>query len=91
MPTNLYSSSSIKVHKKSNVAICCTYVVPKTKNTLQIFHYQRVLNIKVIPEGLEPSTHRLEICCSIQLSYGTDFRLAKVIKILEMQFFSLKY
>lgn len=22
------------------------------------------------PEGIEPPTHRLEICCSIQLSYG---------------------
>lgn len=25
----------------------------------------------VIPLGFEPKTHRLEICCSIQLSYGT--------------------
>ena len=25
----------------------------------------------VIPQGFEPWTHRLEICCSIQLSYGT--------------------
>jgi hypothetical protein len=32
----------------------------------------RVLKgIRVIPEGFEPATHRLEICCSIQLSYGT--------------------
>ncbi len=22
------------------------------------------------PEGLEPSTYRSEVCCSIQLSYG---------------------
>ena len=27
----------------------------------------------VIPKGFEPLTHRLEICCSIQLSYGTIF------------------
>ena len=27
----------------------------------------------VIPKGFEPLTHRLEICCSIQLSYGTLF------------------
>jgi hypothetical protein len=25
----------------------------------------------VIPLGFEPKTYRLEICCSIQLSYGT--------------------
>ena len=28
----------------------------------------------VIPEGFEPATHRLEICCSILLSYGTGLR-----------------
>ena len=28
----------------------------------------------VIPLGLEPKTHSLEGCCSIQLSYGTDLR-----------------
>ena len=27
--------------------------------------------IRVIPKGFEPLTHRLEICCSIQLSYET--------------------
>jgi hypothetical protein len=26
----------------------------------------------VVPAGFEPTTHRLEICCSIQLSYGTN-------------------
>ena len=26
---------------------------------------------EVIPSGFEPETDRLEICCSIQLSYGT--------------------
>ena len=25
----------------------------------------------VNPAGFEPATHRLEICCSIQLSYGS--------------------
>ena len=31
-----------------------------------------LLNLEiVIPKGFEPLTHRLEICCSIQLSYGT--------------------
>jgi hypothetical protein len=28
-------------------------------------------DLKVIPIGFEPMTYRLEICCSIQLSYGT--------------------
>ena len=27
----------------------------------------------VIPIGFEPMTYRLEICCSIQLSYGTKY------------------
>lgn len=30
-----------------------------------------------IPEGLEPSTCRLEVGCSIQLSYGTVTVLVK--------------
>ena len=30
----------------------------------------------VIPLGLEPKTHSLEGCCSIQLSYGTSLRFA---------------
>jgi len=30
-----------------------------------------VLSLRVIPKGFEPLTHRLEICCSIQLSYET--------------------
>ena len=32
----------------------------------------------VIPRGLEPRTHSLEGCCSIQLSYGTDTNLHAV-------------
>ena len=31
----------------------------------------RVDALEVIPLGLEPKTHSLEGCCSIQLSYGT--------------------
>ncbi len=30
-----------------------------------------VLSHRVIPSGFEPETYRLEICCSIQLSYRT--------------------
>ena len=35
-------------------------------------NYTNSLIILVIPERLERSTHSLEGCCSIQLSYGTD-------------------
>ena len=31
----------------------------------------------VIPAGFEPTTDRLEICCSIQLSYGTSVPVQK--------------
>ncbi len=34
------------------------------------FSYEKALML-VIPTGFEPVTHRLEICCSIQLSYET--------------------
>ena len=34
------------------------------------FSYEKALML-VIPKGFEPLTHRLEICCSIQLSYET--------------------
>ena len=30
------------------------------------------LALLVIPAGFEPTTHSLEGCCSIQLSYGTN-------------------
>ena len=30
----------------------------------------------VIPAGFEPTTHSLEGCCSIQLSYGTILNIA---------------
>ena len=40
----------------------------------------------VIPIGFEPMTYRLEICCSIQLSYGTIANIfcgAKLINMLK--------
>ncbi len=48
----------------------------------------------MIPLGLEPKTHSLEGCCSIQLSYGTsssvdDFAGAKVHIFLETAKFSV--
>ena len=38
-----------------------------TSNTLFVI----ALALLVIPAGFEPTTHSLEGCCSIQLSYGT--------------------
>ena len=39
----------------------------------------------VIPLGLEPKTHSLEGCCSIQLSYGTIlYRGCKVSQFLSI-------
>ncbi len=32
------------------------------------------LEFFVIPIGFEPMTHSLEGCCSIQLSYGTNYK-----------------
>lgn len=37
-------------------------------NWLQMSRFEA---FSVVPAGFEPTTHRLEICCSIQLSYGT--------------------
>lgn len=41
------------------------------KNKRQTDFYICLALCSVIPTGFEPVTHRLEICCSIQLSYGT--------------------
>jgi hypothetical protein len=43
----------------------------------------------VIPERLERSTHSLEGCCSIQLSYGTFYRLQKYIFFQFLQLYFL--
>ena len=37
----------------------------------------RFVSKVVVPAGFEPMTHRLEICCSIQLSYGTIFNTSR--------------
>jgi hypothetical protein len=49
----------------------------------------------VIPSGFEPETDRLEICCSIQLSYGTFFNnkseaLSQKLKITDALTFDLE-
>ena len=47
--------------------------VPTSANILTQKKEQKSLLLKfVIPAGFEPTTHSLEGCCSIQLSYGTN-------------------
>ena len=43
------------------------FVFGSSSNTLFVI----ALALLVIPAGFEPTTHSLEGCCSIQLSYGT--------------------
>ena len=46
--------------------------IPTSANTLIQKKEQKSLLLEfVIPAGFEPTTHSLEGCCSIQLSYGT--------------------
>ena len=51
-----------------------------------------VCSALVIPAGFEPTTHSLEGCCSIQLSYGT-IRIALFCKCSAkvIYFFQLRY
>ena len=47
--------------------------VPTSANILTQKKEQKSLLLEsVIPAGFEPTTHSLEGCCSIQLSYGTN-------------------
>ena len=47
--------------------------VPTLANILTQKKEQKSLLLEfVIPAGFEPTTHSLEGCCSIQLSYGTN-------------------
>ena len=46
--------------------------IPTSANILTQKKEQKSLLLEfVIPAGFEPTTHSLEGCCSIQLSYGT--------------------
>ena len=44
---------------------------PKSQDFKSCVSTYSTMGALAIPEGLEPSTCRLEVCCSIQLSYGT--------------------
>lgn len=45
--------------------------IAKSFHCLYWHQLARNEQVLVVPAGFEPTTHRLEICCSIQLSYGT--------------------
>ena len=63
--------SDCKRHNPQNLAGSVPNV-PTSANILIQKKEQKSLLLKfVIPAGFEPTTHSLEGCCSIQLSYGT--------------------
>ena len=63
--------SDCKVRNPQNLAGSVPNV-PTSANILIQKKEQKFLLLKfVIPAGFEPTTHSLEGCCSIQLSYGT--------------------
>ena len=63
--------SDCKVRNPQNLAGSVPDV-PTSANILIQKKEQKSLLLKfVIPAGFEPTTHSLEGCCSIQLSYGT--------------------
>ena len=63
--------SDCKVRNPQNLAGSVPNV-PTSANILTQKKEQNSLLLKfVIPAGFQPTTHSLEGCCSIQLSYGT--------------------
>ena len=41
---------------------------------------RRLLKMMVYPAGIEPATHSLEGCCSVQLSYGYIIKIIRSCK-----------
>ena len=72
-PENLTIESRLLRTGRVNEAAKLIYLInnnlPPNKNGQTVFFND--LSKSVIPSGFEPETDRLEICCSIQLSYGT--------------------
>ena len=72
-PENLTIEGHLLRTGRVNEAAQYIYLInkelPPKKNGQTVFFND--LSKSVIPSGFEPETDRLEICCSIQLSYGT--------------------
>ena len=62
--------------------VCELCVMQKT-NSKKTFDKQLIFI--VIRAGFEPTTHSLEGCCSIQLSYRTILLLYRLAKITQIQ------
>ena len=70
--------SDCKVRNPQNLAGSAPNV-PTSANLLTQKKEQKSLLLEfVIPAGFEPTTHSLEGCCSIQLSYGTNTYLLQI-------------
>ncbi len=63
---------------------CWNVVVENKKARLLIL--SNLAFVKVIPAGFEPTTHSLEGCCSIQLSYETILCFAGAKIVIEFCF-----
>lgn len=72
-PEKLYIENNILRTFRVNEAVNYIYLINNNlrENKKGQAEENSDLSCQVIPAGFEPATHRLEICCSIQLSYGT--------------------
>ena len=85
---------SLEVVRSLRIALFLVQFFSKTlshkKKRHQLIDTQLIDGV-VIPLGLEPKTHSLEGCCSIQLSYGTILNgNAKVVIFCQMSRKKLK-
>ena len=66
-----YSLSLIPIVRLTATAHVWANVSDVSKHKTNVINVFFILFKVVLPKGFEPLTHRLEICCSIQLSYET--------------------
>lgn len=84
-PEKLYIENNVLRTFRVNEAVNYIYLINNNlrENKKGQAEENSDLSCQVIPAGFEPATHRLEICCSIQLSYGTVLKLRKAaVKLL---------